>query len=361
MARIDKNFVPEVVGESRANSSVPEPNCWLEPIQPDQHAGNFAVDLATKGATAFVECSTYQSPDAFCELLKQAGGVVRFPNESPRPIYLESRPQPDAVQRMEELTTANERLRATQRELTARLTALELNLARNTVELDEDTHDVAAISRALSNDLRDSVRGMTGLSQLLLAENAGSLGERGRECAKRIAEAGLRLDRFIQNLVRYGTVTCGKPVCEVISLESSISAAVGERMDTIVAKRAEVHSQHPFPRVLADASLLQSVLGHLLDNALTYVAPGVMPRVRLWTENSPATVRLYVEDNGVGIAAEYHERVFGLFERYGNEHPGAGVGLALVRKALKQMNGASGVESAPGAGSRFWIELPKPH
>jgi len=73
-------------------------------------------------------------------------------------------------------------------------------------------------------------------------------------------------------------------------------------------------------------------------------------------------VRLWVEDNGIGIEANNHERIFKLFERlHGNaSYSGSGVGLSLVRKAVTRMGGACGVESAPGQGSRFWIDFPVP-
>jgi signal transduction histidine kinase len=71
-------------------------------------------------------------------------------------------------------------------------------------------------------------------------------------------------------------------------------------------------------------------------------------------------VRIWVEDNGVGIDPAYHEKIFGLFERAGNlkAHDGTGVGLAIVARATQRMGGLCGVESQLGAGSRFWIELP---
>jgi signal transduction histidine kinase len=70
-------------------------------------------------------------------------------------------------------------------------------------------------------------------------------------------------------------------------------------------------------------------------------------------------VRLWVEDNGIGIAREHQPKLFRVFERlHGREdYPGTGIGLAIVRRALERMGGSAGVESAPGEGSRFWIEL----
>jgi signal transduction histidine kinase len=71
-------------------------------------------------------------------------------------------------------------------------------------------------------------------------------------------------------------------------------------------------------------------------------------------------VRLWFEDNGIGIAPEYQDRIFRLFERlHGTDsYPGTGMGLALVKKGIERMNGQVGLESEAGKGSKFWIELP---
>ena len=78
-------------------------------------------------------------------------------------------------------------------------------------------------------------------------------------------------------------------------------------------------------------------------------------------ENLGDRVRLWVSDNGIGIAPEHQERVFKVFERlHGIEaYPGTGIGLAIVHKGTVRMGGRCGVVSTPEAGSRFWVELPK--
>jgi signal transduction histidine kinase len=70
-------------------------------------------------------------------------------------------------------------------------------------------------------------------------------------------------------------------------------------------------------------------------------------------------IRLWVQDNGIGIPLEHRGRLFGIFERLhpGAAYPGSGIGLAIVKKAIERMGGRTGVESEPGKGSRFWVEL----
>jgi signal transduction histidine kinase len=103
-------------------------------------------------------------------------------------------------------------------------------------------------------------------------------------------------------------------------------------------------------------------MSNLLGNAVKFVPAGQRPHVRIGWDRTPGGARLWVQDNGIGIAPEYHYRLFGMFERM---HPdrkfdGTGIGLAIVRKAVERMNGTVGVISDGKAGCRFWIELPVP-
>ncbi len=122
---------------------------------------------------------------------------------------------------------------------------------------------------------------------------------------------------------------------------------------------AKISVQEPLPTVLGNETTLAQVVANLLANAVEFIPAGRGPEVRMRAEQRDGHVRLWVEDNGIGIAPEYHERTFRLFERLHRpeEYPGTGIGLAIVRKAVERMGGGVGVESAPGQGSRFWIEL----
>ena len=113
--------------------------------------------------------------------------------------------------------------------------------------------------------------------------------------------------------------------------------------------------------VWAHHQTLVQAFTNLLSNALKFVAAGVRPEVRLWAERpNSSRIRLWIEDNGIGIDAANHQRIFEVFHRlHGEEmYPGTGIGLALVKKSMERLGGQVGVQSALGKGSRFWIELP---
>jgi signal transduction histidine kinase len=117
------------------------------------------------------------------------------------------------------------------------------------------------------------------------------------------------------------------------------------------------------PKVLGERVLLNQVLSNLMDNALKFVKKGVQPKIvvrrcDMQDGSHPNAARICVEDNGVGISPDYHAKIFNIFETLTTDHKGTGIGLAIVAKAMTKMNGKFGVESEPGRGSRFWIELP---
>jgi signal transduction histidine kinase len=118
------------------------------------------------------------------------------------------------------------------------------------------------------------------------------------------------------------------------------------------------------PDVLGHRTILVQCVANLIGNALKFVAPEVQPHVQVSAERRAGPqsdrVRLWVADNGIGVAPEHAERIFGVLERlHGSEaYPGTGIGLAIVRRGLERLGGWVGVESTPGHGSRFWLELP---
>jgi signal transduction histidine kinase len=113
------------------------------------------------------------------------------------------------------------------------------------------------------------------------------------------------------------------------------------------------------PHVLAHPTFLRQALGNLINNAIKFVPEGTRPHIHVTAESIGTRVRLWIGDNGVGIAPELQPRLFRIFERLHTDQPfeGTGMGLAIVRCAIERMGGSVGVDSAVGRGSRFWIEL----
>jgi PAS domain S-box-containing protein len=237
---------------------------------------------------------------------------------------------------------------------------LEERVVERTRQLEDINAELDAFGSSVSHDLRAPLRAMDGFATALLEDYGDALGERGQDYAQRIAEAARRMDLLIQDLLAYSRLSRGELRPEPLGLAEVVREALRGLETDIHARSATVEVAEPLGQVMAHRETLRSVVGNLVSNGLKFVSPGVLPRVRIRSEARDGMERLWVEDNGIGIDPRYHATIFRVFERlHGVEtYPGTGIGLAIVRRGTERMGGRAGVESTPGAGARFWIELP---
>ena len=244
--------------------------------------------------------------------------------------------------------------------LSDRAKHLEKTVAERTVALKEINDQLEAFVYSIAHDLRSPLRSMQGFSQILMEGHGGTLNEDARNYLSRINKSAEFMDKLIMDLLAFGRAGRAEIEFEPVDLQKAWSNALFQSATEIEKTNAQIEAVPPFPSVRAHEATLSQVLANLLSNALKFMPSGVQPHIRFWTEEDGGSVRLWVQDNGVGIPKEYQERIFRVFERLqGAHYPGTGVGLSIVRKGVERMNGKVGVESEPGKGSRFWIELPK--
>jgi PAS domain S-box-containing protein len=228
---------------------------------------------------------------------------------------------------------------------------LERRVEERTRQLKESLDELEAFTYTVAHDLRSPLRGMAGMAQLLRLECESLLSERARDYSRRIEESSKRMDDLIQALLRYSQLHHGELRVESVDLEALVEDVAGGD------RRLEL--RRPLEKVRGNATALREVFANLIGNAIKYAKPGREPRVRVRSERAGERVRVWVEDDGIGIDPAHHERIFKLFERLHEAEgvEGTGAGLAIVRRALRRMKGEVGLESRLGQGSRFWIEL----
>jgi signal transduction histidine kinase len=167
------------------------------------------------------------------------------------------------------------------------------------------------------------------------------------------------MDKLILDLLDYGHISHMSLHFESVSLQKAVARTLRDLHAAIESSHAVVQVDALPDDVRADFQLLQRVLASIIANALQFPKPNEPPRIRIWSEERGGTVRLWVRDEGIGIPPEYQEKVFGPFQTLAAPHPEhTGIGLAIVRKCIERMRGRVGVESKPGSGAAFWIELP---
>jgi PAS domain S-box-containing protein len=248
-------------------------------------------------------------------------------------------------------------LKEAQAKLQAHAEELEGLVEQRTAKLREMVGELHHVSYAMMHDMRSPLRAMAAFAELLTRPEGDRDPVEAREYAQRIAGAAARLDHLIVDALSYTKILHHELPRQPVDLSRLIRGLI-ESYPNLQAYTDEIRLEEPLPIVLGSESLLTQCFSNLLGNAVKFVAPGARPHVRVRAEPvRDQSVRIWIEDSGVGIPAGVRDRIFGMFQRFNTDYEGTGIGLAIVRKVTEQMGGSVGVESEIGKGSRFWVQL----
>lgn len=237
------------------------------------------------------------------------------------------------------------------------LASLEQRVQERTAKLQQIVEELEAFSYSVSHDLRAPLRALVAYAEVLMEETA-NLSPEARGYAEKIARSAQRMDHLTQDLLTYTRVSRHGVALDRVDLGALVRDVV-QTYPSILRWNEHIDLREPFPVVLGHAPSLMQCFSNLLDNAFKFTVAGRAPRVTVSALTSGDVVRVHVADNGIGIEPQYHDRIFGIFERLASHTEGTGIGLAIVRRAVERMGGRVGVHSTPGTGATFWVELPR--
>jgi signal transduction histidine kinase len=237
---------------------------------------------------------------------------------------------------------------------------LERRVRERTAELQETIRSLDSFCYSIAHDLRAPLRAMSGFSTELIEQYGPQLDDTGKEYIGRIRASAGRMDRLICDLLELGRLGTVELPAEPVQLEELVTRALAPLEEELKAKRAEVRCKKPLLPIRGSSVMLEQVLTNIFGNAVKFVARNQTPQIDVWCEARGAMVRVCIQDNGIGMKPEHLKKLFQPFSRLvnGADYPGTGIGLAIVRKGIERMGGCVGVDSQPGKGSCFWIELP---
>jgi len=246
----------------------------------------------------------------------------------------------------------------TKHELQARVEIL-LRARRISMELKLRNEDLEAFIQAMSHDLRASVRAVTMFAEAVTMSDSERMSQDGKQDLERIRWAAQEMRELIDSLLNFTRLGRGEVRYEPLNLRAYIETCLRNLQGEIRSRNAEITIKGRNGMIQADPTLLKIALTNLLSNAIKFVPLEKKPEITVSASVKHDLCRIVIDDNGIGISKEDQQRIFLPFVRLYSEQEfhGLGLGLPSVRKAVELMGGRVGVESRPGRGSRFWIEL----
>ncbi|MPV69292.1 PAS domain S-box protein [Burkholderia sp. BE17] len=243
-------------------------------------------------------------------------------------------------------------------DITERIRA-EQALRERTDELARSNRDLEQFAYVASHDLQEPLRAVAGPLQLLQRRYQGQLDARADEYIGHAVEGATRMQALIEDLLAYSRVGRSDNPFQSMQCAAALDNALNNLAVALEEAGAEVHRGF-LPTVQAIPSQLTLLFQNLVGNAVKFRRNDGPLQIRVGAEPGADGWLFRVEDNGIGIDAQYFERIFLIFQRLHTrrDYPGTGIGLALCKRIVERHGGRIWVESEPGKGATFLFTLP---
>ncbi|MBP8303502.1 MAG: HAMP domain-containing protein [Phycisphaerae bacterium] len=263
-------------------------------------------------------------------------------------------------ERTSELSRTNEQLKV---EIAQRVKAEEaLEQANRDLQgtvraLQRSNQELQELTAITAHDLKAPLRAIGTLSDWLCGDYRGKLDRQAQEYLQRIKGRVSRMNRLIDSILLYSEIGRGQRTVQRVCLQDLVCKTLST-LDR--PPQVQVVVENGLPTVLGEEALLTQVFRHLVGNAIQYLGK-TEGRIAIGCEEDGAYWRFHVTDNGPGIDAKYHERIFKVFQTLAprDRAESTGIGLAVVKKIIELYSGTVWVESSVGQGSTFFFTLPR--
>jgi PAS domain S-box-containing protein len=225
-------------------------------------------------------------------------------------------------------------------------------------ELKAKNEELQSFTYTVSHDLKAPLVTISGFLGYLGEDARKGDMERLNRDILRINEAAAKMHRLLSELLELSRIGRIMNPPEVVPFEAIVHEALGLVEGRLKAKQIHVHVEAGLPAVYGDRLRLVEVVQNLLDNAARFMGESTDPKIVIGVETRNGKNAFFVRDNGIGIKPEFHEKVFGLFNKLDANTEGTGIGLALVKRIIEVHGGRVWVESEGMAkGSTFFFTL----
>lgn len=225
----------------------------------------------------------------------------------------------------------------------------------------KSNRELEQFASVCSHDLHQPLRAVKGFTELLKKHYGNSLNEKGRMYCEQILDGTTRMQLMIDSLLDYARLETPDARRKTVNMETVVKQAIDNLGQVVSANKATITYQS-LPVVEGDEMQLIRLIQNLLDNAIKY-RRDIAPEIRIDAVRHEEGWLFGVRDNGIGIAAEYADRIYDIFGRLhsAKQYPGTGIGLSVCRKIVDNHGGRLWHESKQEEGSTFYFILPDKH
>ncbi|WP_235910364.1 PAS domain-containing sensor histidine kinase [Deinococcus kurensis] len=226
-------------------------------------------------------------------------------------------------------------------------------------DLERSNQDLEQFAYVASHDLQEPLRTVGSYTELLARRYQGQLDPRADQYLHFMQDAVDRMRSLIQDLLGFARLSRTELNFAPVALDDLMRAAQQNVQATLTTSGGEL-TWHTPDQVWGQGTLLTQLLTNLISNGLKFQQPGQPPRVQVTSRRDGDMIHVSVQDNGIGIAPEYHARIFEIFQRLHRRetYAGNGMGLAICRKITEHHGGHIWLDSVPHQGSTFHFTLP---
>ena len=258
----------------------------------------------------------------------------------------------------EALLKARDELEIRVRERTAELSEANEQLEQLTDELKRSNQDLEQFAYIASHDLQEPLRAVASYTQMLAKRYQGKLDEKADIYINFAVDGATRMQQLIKDLLAYSRIGRNQLKLQPTDCNAVVNKVIKDLQLSIAENQAKIIVS-PLPTLLADTSQITLLFQNLISNAIKYRGEA-SPQVDISAQQQNSGLLFKIQDNGIGIAPEYAEQIFGIFQRLhtSDEYPGTGLGLAICKRIVERHGGHIWVESQLGTGAIFGFELP---
>ncbi len=237
--------------------------------------------------------------------------------------------------------------------------SLEDRIRQSTSAVRQKNHEMEQFVYTVSHDLKSPLVTSAGFLGMIKEDIASKNYDKLGDSLMRLDRANIRMSQLINDLLQLSRMGRVKLQVELINMFTLVKNITENINQQIKDKSVQLIIQKSLHEISGDRHRIYQAIENLIINALKYACDVPNPKIEIGSKDMGHEIHFYIRDNGPGIAKEYHQKIFGLFQRLESDNRGTGVGLTIVSRAMQLHGGRVWIDSEIGAGATFWLAFPK--